>query len=158
VADNFRALYSNNDLKKYKETDPLYKDLPEPVKKVLLGKFQDFLNEDLKVILKYDPLDIPTGIDLKDTVDGTVQDNENVLPFLSPKKGEGSGQDSPIDFEGESSTGLPSTLQDPTTDFERESSTGLPSPLQNEDDEEDEEDEDPSSMVLRNNKRVRFSN
>jgi dUTPase len=156
VADNFRALYSNNDLKKYKETDPLYKDLPQPVKKVLLGKFQDFLNEDLKVILKYDPLDIPTGIDLKDTVDGTVQDN--VLPFISPKKGEGSGQDSPIDFEGESSTGLPSTLQDPTTDFDRESSTGLPSPLQNEDDEEDEEDEDPSSMVLRNNKRVRFSN
>ena len=31
VADNFRALYSNNDLKKYKETDPLYKDLPNPV-------------------------------------------------------------------------------------------------------------------------------
>jgi hypothetical protein len=58
-----------DDLKKYQGTDPIFSTLPPQVNKVLLHDFRDLIDTDFKIILQHDPLDLPTGIPLVDTVD-----------------------------------------------------------------------------------------
>jgi Reverse transcriptase (RNA-dependent DNA polymerase)/RNase H-like domain found in reverse transcriptase/Integrase zinc binding domain len=79
ISDGFKALYSNDDLKKYSGGDPLFKNLPKEISNILLHDFCDFLSQDLTTIIKYDPLDLPTGLNLKDTVETNyVKDDVNV--------------------------------------------------------------------------------
>ena len=59
LADGFTGLYSFDDMKLYKGSDPIFSTIPPEVSKVLLNKFTDLLDEDYKIILKHDPLDIP---------------------------------------------------------------------------------------------------
>jgi RNase H-like domain found in reverse transcriptase/Integrase zinc binding domain len=74
ISDGFKALYSNNDLKKYNGGDPLFRTLPKEISNVLLHDFQDFLTHDLTTIITFDPMDLPTGLILKDTVETQIKD------------------------------------------------------------------------------------
>ena len=85
LADGFTALYSMDDLKKYRGTDPIFSTLPPEVNKVLLHDFRDLIDSDFNIILKHDPLDLPTGIPLIDTVEPKYQDNSEIFPVLTPK-------------------------------------------------------------------------
>jgi hypothetical protein len=64
LADGFITLYSNNDLKRYDKTSPLFNTLPPEITKVLLNDFSDFITTDFTEITKYDPFDIPDGVEL----------------------------------------------------------------------------------------------
>ncbi len=66
LADGFITLYSNNDLKQYDKTSPLFSTLPPEITKVLLNNFSDFITSDFTEITKYDPFDIPDGVELFD--------------------------------------------------------------------------------------------
>jgi hypothetical protein len=88
LADNFTALYSMDDLKLYKGTDPIFATLPVQVNKVLLHNFQDLIETDFLTLLKYDPLDIPQGIQLLDTVDPREVDTSNIFTPIQPVKDE----------------------------------------------------------------------
>jgi hypothetical protein len=88
LADNFTALYSMDDLKLYKGTNPIFSTLPVEVNKVLLHNFQDLIESDYINLLKHDPLDIPTGIPLIDTVDPEKIDNKPIFTPIAPVKDE----------------------------------------------------------------------
>jgi hypothetical protein len=79
LADGFVSLYSMDDLKKYQGTDPIFSTLPPEVNKVLLHDFRDLIDSDFKTILQHDPLDLPTGIPLVDTVDPDMPDNSEIF-------------------------------------------------------------------------------
>ena len=70
-----------DDIKRYKGTDPIFSTLPPEVTKVLLHDFRDLIDTDFKIILKHDPLDLPTGIPLIDTVDPKIPDKSEILPL-----------------------------------------------------------------------------
>jgi hypothetical protein len=69
ISDGYQTSYSNNDLKVYDKTSPLFKDLPTEVSKVLLHDFQNLLNSDFCTIAKFDNFEILTAIELFDPVD-----------------------------------------------------------------------------------------
>lgn len=70
LADKFRTLISNNDIKKFKGNPPdVVKDLPDEIKASLLEDFKDLIEDDIVKIAKIDPLSIPPGIFLKDNED-----------------------------------------------------------------------------------------
>jgi hypothetical protein len=69
IADGFKSLYSNNDLKLFKGGNPFFKSLPKKIKNVLLHDFQDLLEPDFNTITKLDPLNVPPAISLTDTVE-----------------------------------------------------------------------------------------
>jgi hypothetical protein len=52
LADGFITLYSNNDLKRYDKTSPLFNTLPPEITKVLLNDFSDFITTDFTEITK----------------------------------------------------------------------------------------------------------
>jgi hypothetical protein len=64
LSDGFTSLYSNDDIKKYEATSPLFSTIPPEVSKVLLHDFENLLDSDLCTITKYDRFDLPGGIDL----------------------------------------------------------------------------------------------
>ena len=72
-----------DDLKVYKGVDPMFSSLPPEVNKVLLNKFEDLIDSDFKTILKFDPLDIPDGIQLLDTVDPKLPDEDLIFEPLN---------------------------------------------------------------------------
>jgi hypothetical protein len=69
IADGFKSLHSNNDLKLFKGGNPFFKSLPKEIKRILLHDFQDLLEPDFNTITKMDPLNVPPAISLIDTVD-----------------------------------------------------------------------------------------
>jgi hypothetical protein len=71
LADNFQAVYSNNEIKRFEHTAPMFRALPTEVSKILLHDFRNLLESDLSTIAKFDPLSIPTGIQL-------FEDNEEI--------------------------------------------------------------------------------
>ncbi len=87
LADGFTTLYSNNDLKLYSGSSPLFNMLPPEVSKVLLHDFKDLLSSDLTTITKHDPLNVPNAVklytenapetesDLDDTADAARSDD-----------------------------------------------------------------------------------
>ena len=91
ITDGFRALYSNDDIKKYSGADKMFSTLPPEVNKVLLHEFTDMLDSDFKIILENDPLQIPEGIQLFDTVEENVNgvDNSNIFLPSSLLQGKG---------------------------------------------------------------------
>ena len=82
IADGFRALYSNDDIKKYNGADTIFSTLPPEVNKVLLHDFKDMLDSDFKIILENDPLSIPNGITLFDSVEDSTNDVDTSDIFL----------------------------------------------------------------------------
>jgi hypothetical protein len=72
ISDGFKALYSNDHLKKYTGGDPLFQSLPPEIANILLHDFNDLLSSDLPTIIKFDPMYLPTGINLKDTVEWQI--------------------------------------------------------------------------------------
>jgi hypothetical protein len=81
IADGFKSLYSNNDLKLFKGGNPFFKSLPKEIKNILLHDFQNLLEPDFNTITKLDPLNVPTAISLTDTVEKNS--------FSTPKLREG---------------------------------------------------------------------
>jgi hypothetical protein len=69
ISDGYQTSYSNNDLKVYDKTSPLFKDLPTEVSKVLLHDFQNLLSSDFSTIAKFDDFAILNAIELFDPVD-----------------------------------------------------------------------------------------
>jgi hypothetical protein len=86
LSDGFQSLYSNDDIKKYDATSPLFNNLPPQVSKVLLHDFEHLLDADLCTITRYDKFAIPDGMDLMDPSDEPdvpplEQVNENINLF-----------------------------------------------------------------------------
>jgi hypothetical protein len=187
LADNFQAVYSNNDIKKYEHTSPLFRTLPTEVSKILLHDFRNLLESDLCTIAKYDPLSIPTGVQLFDTFEEELEDKEleqnELKDFPLPTKQDKSSingeeistsvQDTP-----EHSTTAPElgieidTMQNENTNLNSETPDVYnPSPLTKDDfemeensDSENEETEliksetEKYSFRDRNKRKVRFQN
>ena len=80
LADGFESVYSNNDLKKFDHTSPLFAQIPPAISRVLLHDFQNLLQSDLCTITRYDNLNAPTGIPLFDSnnKDVNVQNAESL--------------------------------------------------------------------------------
>ena len=74
LADKFRTLISNNDIKKFKNNSEIVKNLPNEIQKTLLGDFKDIIEDDIAEIAKIDPMSVPPGIFLKNNSDF---DNKN---------------------------------------------------------------------------------
>jgi hypothetical protein len=81
LADGFITLYSNNDLKRYDKTSPLFNTLPPEITKVLLNDFSDFITTDFTEITKYDPFDIPDGVELFNAENITKAPERNLPPL-----------------------------------------------------------------------------
>jgi hypothetical protein len=79
IADGFTTLYSSDDLKLYQKSDPLFQELPQPVQRVLLNDFSNFISEDFTTLMKFDPLDLPEGTQLTDTIQPTESDNSDIF-------------------------------------------------------------------------------
>jgi hypothetical protein len=82
LSDGFTSLYSNDDIKKYEATSPLFSTIPPEVSKVLLHDFENLLDSDLCTITKYDKFDLPGGIDLledSDTPSNSKSDNNDIF-------------------------------------------------------------------------------
>ena len=76
LADGFQALYSNGDLKLYKQLSPEFSNLPPEVSKVLLHDFKDFISTDFSTLAKHDSLELPESLELfKPDDDYTDDDN-----------------------------------------------------------------------------------
>jgi hypothetical protein len=129
IADGFRALYSNNDIKKQKDTDENFKVLPKPVQEILIKDFKNLLDSDFKIITQHDELNIPEGVILFDTVDPKKPESFSFPPL----KGEG-------------------TLTTPTPE------QNINSKLENEiesDESDDENEGEPDTINLRSGKRTK---
>jgi hypothetical protein len=107
ISDGYQTSYSNNDLKVYDKTSPLFKDLPTEVSKVLLHDFQNLLTSDFCTIAKFDNFEILNAIELFDPVDhdrmnqsmvdeGSVnlfdEDSQNITNNPSPNTGSENSQ------------------------------------------------------------------
>jgi len=75
LSDGFTTLYSNDDIKKYDKTSPLFANLPKEISRVLLHSFQELINSDLTTITEHDTLDIPQGMQLFDTSESVSDDD-----------------------------------------------------------------------------------
>jgi hypothetical protein len=75
LADNFQAVYSNNDIKRFEHTSPMFRALPTEVSKILLHDFRNLLESDLSTIAKFDPFSIPTGIQLFEDTEEIEEDD-----------------------------------------------------------------------------------
>ena len=129
LADGFRALYSNNDIKKFKGTDPNFKNLPTAVQKVLLHDFKNLLDDDFKIITQHDELNLPEGIELYDTVDPAHR-------ISDPLQGEGT---------------MPSTSSQPNNP----NLDSPPSEDSGESEDEDENKENNEGIELRSGKKIK---
>ena len=176
IQAGFRALYSNDDIKKYSGADTMFSTLPPEVNKVLLHEFTDMLDSDFKIILENDPLQIPEGIQLFDTVEENINEidtsdiflpssllqGEGLSPTTENKVGTpGNFVDTPANFIVDDSA-LPPTLdtdnilENSVSDNAKKKRNVENMENENISSEEEEENEE-ENMVLRSGKRVRFS-
>jgi hypothetical protein len=86
LADGFRSLYSNDHIKLYNGADPMFKKLPPEITKILLHDFKDLLDSEFNLITEIDPLNLPTGLNVSDSVE---QLTENPISPLPPFQREG---------------------------------------------------------------------
>jgi len=82
IADGFRALYSNDHIKKYHGTDPLFNDLPQTVRKILLNDFEHLISDDFLELARIDPFNYDMHM-LSNSVS-----NIDTVGSSSPDKGE----------------------------------------------------------------------
>jgi hypothetical protein len=87
-------VYSNNDIKRFEHTSPMFRALPTEVSKILLHDFRNLLESDLSTFAKFDPLSIPTGIQL-------FEDTEEIE------------EDDPIETMGLTDESLPTDINQP---------------------------------------------
>jgi hypothetical protein len=123
IADGFTALYSNNDLKKFKRLDPMFNTLPVPVLKVLQHEFDNFINEDFATLTEHDKLDLPDSLELfmpdENYLDEPDIINTNVSEARLPiKRFNKIGETLNDEFEPEDE---PPSEQIPDTDSENDS-------------------------------------
>jgi hypothetical protein len=65
LADKFRTLISNDDLKKFNPELPNFvESLPQEVLKILVNKYSDLIQHDIRKIAENDSLKIPPGVNL----------------------------------------------------------------------------------------------
>jgi hypothetical protein len=83
LSDGFTSLYSNDDIKKYEATSPLFSTIPPEVSKVLLHDFENLLDSDLCTITKYDKFELPGGIDLLEDSDTPSHSKSNSNDLFS---------------------------------------------------------------------------
>jgi hypothetical protein len=63
LADKFRTLLSNDDIKLYNRKLPEYtKTLPKEVMKILVNRYEDLLPEEILKIAEFDTVQIPPGL------------------------------------------------------------------------------------------------
>ena len=80
LSDGFTSLYSMDDVKKYDASSPLFADIPREVGEVLLHSFTDLLSDDFTTLMRYDNLEIPSGIPITERrIKGTIQENSNEI-------------------------------------------------------------------------------
>jgi len=77
LGDGMSFVYSLNDLKKYRGGSPLFQNLPDEVKSVLVYKFQDLLKEDFLTLTKFDNFEIKPAIELYDTESSSTEEDKN---------------------------------------------------------------------------------
>ena len=89
IADGFRSLYSNDNIKKYNGTDPFFKELPQKVQNILQHDFADLLSADLSVLVTLDPFKYNIH-----RLSATVSDTDTVqrLHYSPDKRGGGARQ------------------------------------------------------------------
>jgi hypothetical protein len=79
LADKFRTLLSNDDIKLYNRKLPEYtKTLPREVMKILVNSYENLLPEEILKIAEFDTLQIPPGIPL------ITEDEPKTKSFDSP--------------------------------------------------------------------------
>jgi dUTPase len=129
IADGFRALYSNNDIKKLRDTDENFKILPEQVQNILINDFKNMLDSDFKIITQHDELNIPEGVILYDTIDPEKPESISFPPL-----------------KGEGAPTTPSPEQNTTPKSENEVES---------DESDDENEGEPDTINLRSGKRTK---
>jgi hypothetical protein len=137
IADGFKSLYSNNDLKLFKGGNSLFKSLPTEIQKILLHDFQDLLEPDFQTITKLDPLDIPNAISLTDSIEN--------ISFSSPyfREGHTASPSAEISEDLTEISDINSEKEKQNNDTLAEARTETQTESQNENDSESEnEDED----------------
>jgi hypothetical protein len=135
LADGFLTMYHKDAVKKYDKTSPLFNCLPKEVTRVLLYKFSELLESDLKTLIAVDNLDPPNGLQLFEEDEPLVttnNDNPEPGPSGITKRPTNATESDQADEESES------IVQNP--------------PL----DDSDSKDES-EGMVLRGGKRVTFN-
>jgi hypothetical protein len=77
LADGFMTMYHKDSIKKYDRTSPLFSTLPQEVKRVLLYKFEELMDQDLLTLLNHDQLETPEGVQLFEENVPLVTNDEN---------------------------------------------------------------------------------
>jgi hypothetical protein len=78
LSDGYTTLYSNNDIKKYDKSSPLFNNLPPVVTRVLLHSFEDLLDSDLATLTENDNFELPNGITLFNPSENDIVQDDNV--------------------------------------------------------------------------------
>jgi hypothetical protein len=170
IADKFRTLISNDDIKRYdgKMPDTII-DLPVEVKKILLSPYEEMLPEEINIITEKDTLLIPPGI----PDGGEIETKQpKIKTFTSLKRGQAPSlpeNDSPQqnffddddDFDDWIIFKDDATTKDVTNDenihqaFNQERAQD--EEIATEEPRDEEQEEDNEDLTLRSGKRVRFA-
>jgi hypothetical protein len=147
LADNFQAVYSNNDIKRFEHTSPMFRALPTEVSKILLHDFRNLLESDLSTIAKFDPLSIPTGIQLFEDTEEIEEDDTVETMGLTDES-------LPIDINDKNIAGVynPSSSTQDALDIDGNSDSD------NEEKELEKSETETYSFRDRNKRKVRFQN
>ncbi|RPH79137.1 MAG: hypothetical protein EHM77_06210, partial [Planctomycetaceae bacterium] len=139
IADRFRTLISNDDIKKYNPKFPLHfvSNLPKAVTEILINSYEDLLPQEFAEISKLDTLKIPPGLNV-------VGDDENGQNF-SPTVVRGRAPSGPDDiFNNPSPSPLGHTDEDDDfiifSDNDNVNDSSVPANVGNVQQEEDSED------------------
>jgi hypothetical protein len=135
LADGFLTMYHKDAVKKYDKTSPLFNMLPKEVTRVLLYKFSELLESDLKTLIAVDNLDPPNGLQLFEEDEPLVTPNDD-----NPEPGPSGITKRP-------------TNATESDEENEESESAVTNPPLDESDSEDESD----GMVLRGGKKVTFN-
>ena len=65
LGDSFKGVYAKDDVKKYNRLDAAFSHLPEPVRHVLINKFEDLDKLDFNSIQRHAELPIPQSLVLQ---------------------------------------------------------------------------------------------
>jgi len=90
-------IYSINDIKKYRGGSPLFQNLPDEVKNVLVYKFKDLLQQDFVTLTKYDNFEITSAIELYEAESSSREEDKN------DKNDKVTNVTSPLEAEADSS-------------------------------------------------------
>jgi hypothetical protein len=165
LADGFQALYSNGDLKLYKQLSPEFSNLPPEVSKVLLHDFKDFISTDFSTLAKHDSLELPESLELfkpdDDYIDEDNIESEGDIGKFNENLQTGIQTTNDVDLDSQDTTMSSTEVEDTNVQpvvvpilkrTEKVVNTALS------DSEESESDNDEPGMSLRfGRKRVNFS-